>query len=219
MNMAYIYKITNQLNDKSYIGKTLKSSVEKRWQEHLRDRLKRSEEKRPLYDAINKYGPEHFLIEEVEKCNIEEVNEKEIYWINYYNTYYDGYNATKGGDGKSYLDYDLIISTYKKTQNIAETARILKYSRDSIKNILENNNIKIKPSQEIAKEKQGKKCKMISPKSGEVIKIFETLSDASRYLVENGMNNTTFENTLKLLSKACNGKVKTAYKYIWQFTD
>jgi hypothetical protein len=60
---------------------------------------------------------------------------------------------------------------------------------------------------------------MISPKSGEVIKIFETLSDASRYLVENGMNNTTFENTLKLLSKACNGKVKTAYKYIWQFTD
>jgi intein-encoded DNA endonuclease-like protein len=51
------------------------------------------------------------------------------------------------------LDYDLIISTYKKTQNIAETARILKYSRDSIKNILENNNIKIKPNQEIAKEK------------------------------------------------------------------
>ena len=51
---------------------------------------------------------------------------------------------------------------------------------------------------------------MILPESGEVIKIFETLSDASRYLVENGMNNATFENTLKLLSKACNGKVKTA---------
>lgn len=218
--MAYIYKITNQLNGKSYIGKTLKSSIEGRWKEHLRDRLRVYEEKRPLYDAINKYGPEHFLIEEIEECSPEEANEKEIYWINYYDTYHNGYNATLGGEGKHYLDYDLIISTYKETQNVNKTAEKLNCSRDSVKKVLKSNNIEIKPSQEIAKEKQGKKCKMISPITKETIKVFDSISDASRYLIENKITtNTNFSDVLKCISKACNGKSKTSYKYIWQFIE
>lgn len=53
--MAYIYKITNKVNNKCYIGKTLKT-IEERWIEHCRDYLRRDEEKRPLYSAMKKYG-------------------------------------------------------------------------------------------------------------------------------------------------------------------
>jgi group I intron endonuclease len=148
--MAYIYKITNTQNGKIYIGKTL-NAVEKRFGEHCRDYLRERCEKRPLYAAMRKYGVDNFIVETIEETD--NPDERERYWIEYYGSFKNGYNATTGGDGRSYIDVDLIISTYKKTQNIAETARILKYSRDSIKNILENNNIKIKPNQEIAKEK------------------------------------------------------------------
>ena len=54
--MAFIYKITNQLNGKLYIGKTSLPSVEERFKEHIRASKQERNEKRPLYDAMNKYG-------------------------------------------------------------------------------------------------------------------------------------------------------------------
>ena len=113
-NMAIIYKITNQINGKVYIGETLKDSIDVRWKEHKRDRTKRKNEKRPLYDAMNKYGIENFTIEEIDRCKAEEVQTYERYWINKYRSYIgfedcNGYNATLGGDGTNYADYELIF--------------------------------------------------------------------------------------------------------------
>jgi hypothetical protein len=51
--MPYIYKITNKINGKSYIGKTLKT-VKERWSEHCQDYKKERSEKRPLYSAMSK---------------------------------------------------------------------------------------------------------------------------------------------------------------------
>ena len=51
--MAYIYKITNDVNEKIYIGKTY-NSIEKRFKEHCRERLRDRSERRPLYSAMNK---------------------------------------------------------------------------------------------------------------------------------------------------------------------
>lgn len=73
-----IYKIYNDVNDKLYIGKTV-SSIEKRFQEHCYDSKKERCEKRPLYNAMNKYGIEHFFIELIEECDLKELSEKEIY--------------------------------------------------------------------------------------------------------------------------------------------
>jgi hypothetical protein len=61
---------------------------------------------------MNKYGIDKFKIEQIEECDDSIVNEREIYWIEYYQSFKYGYNATKGGDGKLYLDYDLICETY-----------------------------------------------------------------------------------------------------------
>jgi group I intron endonuclease len=88
----YIYKITNNINGKSYIG--LKS--------------KTVEESKNYYgsgtlinQAIDKYGKENFTKEILERnINSHEIlNDQEIYWIEYFNTFNNGYNLTKGGQG------------------------------------------------------------------------------------------------------------------------
>ena len=106
--MAYIYKIENDINQKIYIGKTTRS-LEERFAEHCRMSKLEGKEKRPLYAAMRKYGIEHFHISLIEETY--EPEERERYWIEYFSSFKNGYNATQGGDGKSYLDYDLIINT------------------------------------------------------------------------------------------------------------
>lgn len=99
--MGYIYKITNTINNKLYIGKTIKT-IQERWNEHIKKA--KEHPNRYLYDAINHYGIDNFTIEQIEECDNEILNEREIYWISYYNTYYlsdnsKGYNMTLGGEG------------------------------------------------------------------------------------------------------------------------
>lgn len=57
--MGYIYCITNLVNQKKYVGKTIYSITE-RFKEHCSDSKRERCEKRPLYDAMNKYGIENF---------------------------------------------------------------------------------------------------------------------------------------------------------------
>lgn len=113
--MGYIYKITNDINDKVYIGKT-EFDIEKRFKEHCRDAFKERNEKRPLYNAMNKYGIEHFKIEEIEQCN--NIEKREKYWIEYYDSYNNGYNATLGGDGKTLINYDSVVKNLKKEKQL-----------------------------------------------------------------------------------------------------
>lgn len=95
-----IYKITNKLNNKCYIGKS--SNIEERWKYHKWRYQEKghSEYDKPLYRAFRKYGIENFTFEIIELVDNTQINEKETYWIEYYNSYgSSGYNATKGGDG------------------------------------------------------------------------------------------------------------------------
>lgn len=57
---------------------------------------------KPLYQAIRKYGVENFSFEVLEECDTSLLDEKEVYYINLYNSYKEGYNATLGGQGKGF---------------------------------------------------------------------------------------------------------------------
>lgn len=98
--MIGIYKITNQINKKVYIGQSI--CIEYRWQQHKADAMNEKSRcyNRPLYRAIRKYGIENFEFAVLEECSPDKLNEKEIYWINYYNSFNQdyGYNLTLGGN-------------------------------------------------------------------------------------------------------------------------
>lgn len=97
--MYKIYKITNKHNGKIYIGQTNKSIIE-RFNEHIENA--KCNKKYILSKAIRKYGIENFDIIEIDQCKSKnDINEKEIYWIDYYNSNNRnfGYNMTSGGEG------------------------------------------------------------------------------------------------------------------------
>lgn len=75
----------------------------------------------PLYSAMLKYGVENFSISCVEEVADENnLSEREQYWIKYFDTYNNGYNATRGGDGSVLYDYDLIWELWKQGYNIKQ---------------------------------------------------------------------------------------------------
>ena len=96
-----IYKITNLLNNKNYIG--LSSNIEKRWKEHLSDTYSCEDKhfNNPLYKDIKEIGIQNFSFTILEECDQDSLSEKEKYYIKIYNTYIpNGYNRTLGGRGK-----------------------------------------------------------------------------------------------------------------------
>lgn len=103
MNHCGIYKITNKINNHSYIGQSV--NIKARWAAH-KSYYKTTAKSRDdkyfnclLYTAMRKYGIENFDFSIIEECPTEKLDEKEKYWIKYYDTYNKGYNMTKGGDG------------------------------------------------------------------------------------------------------------------------
>ena len=99
---GYIYKITNNVNGKIYIGKT-EETVERRFYEHKLCAQGRVASKHSrLYSAMKHYGIDMFSVETIDTANSkEELCEKEKYYISYFNaTCKDiGYNLSPGGEG------------------------------------------------------------------------------------------------------------------------
>ena len=88
-----IYLITNKINNKTYVGKTM-NSLKKRFYSHCYDATKRSSTTY-LHRAIRKYGKDNFIIEEIEKCE-DNLGFREMFWISKLKP---KYNQTLGGDG------------------------------------------------------------------------------------------------------------------------
>lgn len=96
MKLGLIYKYTSKTTKKSYIGKTLSSNFEKRHQKHKYEK----DENTHFGRAKLKYGYDDFVLIIIENNIFEEnLSEREIYWIDYYDTFNNGYNSTKGGEG------------------------------------------------------------------------------------------------------------------------
>lgn len=92
-----IYKSTNLINGKSYIGKSIKS-LNHRKSKHINHTKNGSTNY--FHKAIRKYGIENFEWFVIEECKEDILNEREIFWIKKLKTRFNGYNLTDGGDGQ-----------------------------------------------------------------------------------------------------------------------
>ena len=213
--MPYIYKITNQINGKSYIGKTMKT-IQERWSEHCADYKRERCEKRPLYAAMNKYGIENFKIEQIEECSDQDLSERECFWIEYYETFKNGYNATLGGDGKAYIDYDLVVANYQELQNCKKVAEKMGICTESVSKILKNRNISIKSGQTYSKETRSKPVLMYDKSTQKFIQAFPSRAEAARWLINEGLTNCKLTTIQTHIGEVCNGKRKSAAGFIWK---
>ena len=213
--MGYIYKITNKINSKSYIGKT-ESTIEKRFQEHCQEAFKERSKERPLYRAMRKYGIDNFEISLIEETD--DTEEREKYWIQKYGTYgSNGYNATLGGDGKAYYNHQMILEKLLINPYPSRVAKEIGCCPDIVREIAKINNISIHHA---GQERLASKAKKILQYScdGEYIQSFNSIAEASRYLVE---NQYTMANSLSSIRaricEAAKGKCKSAYGFVWRY--
>lgn len=207
--MPYIYKITNEVNGKVYIGKTV-LTIQKRWSQHCSDCCKEEKSKRPLYSAMRKYGIENFHIEQVEECPESVLSDRERYWIEYYGSFKHGYNATSGGDGKSYIDRQLVTRLYKEYQNIKTVSELMGINYFTVRYILMENDVQIVPHPHPSTG-----VVMIDKDNDKPIKAFSSYLEAAIYLVQNGLSSCGLKGLGSHISDVCKGRRKTAAGFKW----
>ena len=87
--MTGIYKITNRINGKNYIGQSI--NIKFRWKQHEQE-AKGERRNSLLYQAMRKYGLENFSFEVIEECDREQLDAREDYWQDYFKAKEFGYS-------------------------------------------------------------------------------------------------------------------------------
>lgn len=211
--LGKIYCISNDINDKLYIGKTTHATLEERLKEHFKDSQKELKEKRPLYSAIKKYGKEHFFISLVEECDIEILSKREEYWINYYNSYYNGYNATLGGEGQVLYDYSLFIEDYKNGLILKEIAEKHGCCCDTVAKVIKQ---AFGQTDKNRIDRLKRKVYQFDTE-GNLLNEFESQRAAARYLIQQGHKGQEVSIATNI-GRVINGKRKIAEGYVWKAT-
>lgn len=206
-----VYKATNIINNKVYIGITTKT-LEHRVSIHKKDSKVKNTY---LYRAIRKYGFENFIWEEIDTANsIEELHEKEIFYIKKYDSFDNkekGYNTTSGG----YNLYDITDEERKKRSERARGENNPMYGTPSpLKGKKFTDEHKKKISESLKKADRPHVKRANNPASRKVInldtgEIFDTLTDAAE----------KYNISRQMIGKVCNGHNKTAKGYHWMFLE
>lgn len=124
--MVGIYKYENKLTHSVYIGQSI--NITKRKWEH---------ENRPsptslIDQRLQEYGTEAFEFEIIEECEPDVLDEREIYWINFYNSYNNGYNQTLGGQAQ-YGENNIQVKLTEK--EVKEIIKLLEETNESCEQI------------------------------------------------------------------------------------
>lgn len=210
--MGEIYKIINDINDNIYIGKTMKNT-EARKKEHLCQLNDGS----AIHNAILKHGLEHFRWVVIEKdiFDKEKLAEREIYWISFYNSYHNGYNMTKGGEGGNGTH----AANLKKWRE--ENPDKAKQLIDNLLQWRENNPDKVaegyKRGAETRSKKYGNKItEKANQSTRKAVKCIETgivYNSATEAAKALGFSSSAH------IGQVCNGKRKTAFNYHWEWLE
>ncbi len=239
--VGYIYKISNTINDKLYIGQTI-NTIEKRFNEHLSAARTYHSPTMIILKAINKYGENNFHISMVEMISCDskddlrkQLNNKEIYYISYYNSLNpNGYNLTKGGDSASLnsmskIDqYDFngnLINTFNSLQDAKEIFAASAKASTNIGAACKGESMTAygyvwryhnEPFDKYPiRENDYNRIKIDQYSiDGKYIKTFNSASDAGKSLnkiTKSGKGQSSH------IINCCIGKRKTAYGYTWRY--
>lgn len=229
--MYIIYLVTNLKNNKKYVGIT-KRTLEKRFVNHFSSAFNSNAKgyNTPFKAALRKYGKNGFKIEVIEKVEtIEQANEKEIFYIEKYDTYCykspsNGYNATLGGDGVKTIKRKIaqiskndgsIIKIFNSIADIEQSLNIGHISECLNGNMVSSGgycwDYYDTYSQKTEEEKFNYICirtkKIVQlTKENKVVKIWDTASEAAEFLkINNGR-----------IVSACKGRSNTCAGYVWR---
>lgn len=190
--MKGIYKITNLINGKVYIGQSI--DIKRRWHE---EKYKKKNNLH-LYRSFKKYGLENFSFDVLEECD--NLDEREIYWIAYYdsNNRNKGYNQTSGGNGIGTTLSEELKQKIRESVSGEKNGFYGKKHTEKTKKIL-SEKAKLKTY-----DKNPKARKLINITTGE---IFTTIKEAvEKY-------NVCYSTMMYHL----NGKLKTVKKCVFEY--
>lgn len=188
--IGYIYKITNLINGKIYIGQTIKT-LEWRWLKHQKDSIgNKYQIDTKFARAIRKYGVDNFQIEEIEhleNCTRKQLTEREHYWVFELHTIENGYNVQ-----------DPLVSCGGNTY--------AGKTEDEMLDIKE----KIRQTKLSGKNPNAHAVKCLNIETGEIIH-FETAEDAKRYF-NYGNHQFVTRRCMNMLKTPFMNKYKFAYE-------
>lgn len=145
-----IYGIKNKVNNKIYVGQTY--DFQYRWGKHKTALRANTHSNRKLQFAWNKYGENNFEFFIIEECGLDVINEREIYWIEFYDSLNSGYNLCEGGDG---------IRGYKHTEEEIQKMIQIQHPRAVYALDREHNIVMEFPSASTAAKKLGTNARFI----------------------------------------------------------
>lgn len=205
-----IYCIKNNINDKVYIGKTI-MTVRERFREHCCDCYRRAKEKRPLYSAMRKYGPKNFSVTLVDEVDYAELDEAERYYIQKFDSYYNGYNATLGGEGKLLYDHKTLVEDYTNGTTIQDIAKKYGCSIDTVSSAVHNAGFNGREN----RNEMFKRKVLQFDKNGNFIQEFQSQTDAALWLMQHGQKGSC-KTVLTNIGRVINGSRKTTAGYVWK---
>ena len=225
--MIGIYKITNTINGKIYIGQSI--NIQRRWNQEKNKAFNQNDAayNQLLSKAFRKYGIENFTFEVIEKLSTSALNEREEYWINHFNSLTpNGYNAHSGGR-YSYtpnpLNYSIL--TEEEVKDIKTT---LKETSIPMSKIAEEYGVSISTINAIAKGRSWKDASEKYPiratenfnkeigqytKDGKLIAIFSSAAEANR---KTGIGASSISTICR--NKGLDSR-KTAGGYMWRIIE
>lgn len=218
--MAIIYKITNKISGKAYIGQT-RTSLSERMRRHYY--VAKTQATTGIDFAIHKYGRENFIVETICECKEEELDEKEKYYINKYNTYNDGYNLTLGGqrDNGKKLQINLLeaYNYYLKEQSLERTAKKFNCCSKVLSRLFNEQNLKSNLFMYKGKDnlKKGVALAKKKTKIQELNLIFESTAECARWLIKNGYTTSPEKTVAGCIGRVTRGERKTYLKLHFEY--
>lgn len=223
-----IYKFINKINGKVYIGQSIDCNRRKIGHYCSSHRPKSEEYDSHFHRALRKYGRDNFDYEVIEECSKDKLNEREIYWIEYYRSCDNGYNVSRGG----HIRNNMTKAVYQidiKTKKIINTFPSLVEAGESVNGYIgalsQVCNGKLTSAynyiwcyvddyydSKYDNYKRKRQCRSVyalDKKTFNIVKKFDSIVEAVNYV--NGLSSIIIQN--------CTGMIKSCYGFVWCYAD